>query len=64
MQDFKTDLHFQSSAIDHMLELKKIHTDKNTADMLMKVIPGEKFEFCSNLAGLSTMTKVMSKSQN
>ena len=30
----------------------KIHTDDNVADMLTKALPGAKFEFCVNSAGV------------
>ena len=36
------------------MKLKKIHTNKNGADMLTKVVPGSKLEFCSKLAGMSS----------
>ena len=36
------------------LRLKKIHTDKNVADMMTKVIPKQKMEFCSMLAGMES----------
>ncbi|OMO51796.1 Reverse transcriptase, RNA-dependent DNA polymerase [Corchorus capsularis] len=42
---------------DKELQLKKIHTDKNVADMLTKVVPREKLELCSNLAGMDTLVK-------
>ena len=35
-------------------QLKKIHTDKNVADMITKVIPKQKLEFCSNLTGMES----------
>ena len=35
-------------------KLKKIHTDKNAADMMTKVIPKQKMEFCSMLAGMES----------
>ena len=33
-------------------QLKKIHTGKNAADMMTKVVPRKKFEFCSKLTGM------------
>ncbi|OMO65301.1 DNA helicase PIF1, ATP-dependent [Corchorus capsularis] len=42
---------------DKKLQLKKIHIDKNIADMLTKVVPREKLELCSNLAGMDTLVK-------
>ena len=39
---------------ERLMKLKKIHTNKNGADMLTKVVPGSKLEFCSKLAGMST----------
>ena len=35
-------------------KLKKIHTDKNAADMMTKVIPKQNMEFCSMLAGMES----------
>ena len=32
--------------------MAKIHTDSNIADMLTKAVPGAKFEFCLNSAGI------------
>ncbi|KAH9723672.1 hypothetical protein KPL70_007193 [Citrus sinensis] len=32
--------------------LQKIHTDDNVADMLTKAVPGAKFKFCLDLAGI------------
>ena len=34
------------------IKLKKVHTDKNSADMLTKVVPGSKVELCSKLTGM------------
>jgi len=34
---------------DGDIELKKIHTKNNLADMLTKVVPGVKFNHCKNL---------------
>ena len=38
---------------ENMLKLKKIHTNKNGADMLTKVVPGNKLDVCSKLVGMS-----------
>ena len=47
--------HWLRSAIkDQLLQLKKIHTDKNVADMLTKVVSKEKLELCVKLAGMNT----------
>ena len=35
------------------LKLKKVHTDKNGADMLTKVVLGSKLDVCSKLVGMS-----------
>ena len=37
-------------------QLKKIHTCKNGAYMMTKVIPKQKVEFCSKLAGMNPIT--------
>ena len=37
---------------EQMLQLKKIHTDDNVADMLTKVVPPDKLELCIKLAGM------------
>ncbi|CAN0872391.1 Retrovirus-related Pol polyprotein from transposon TNT 1-94, partial [Linum grandiflorum] len=37
---------------EKMMKLKKVHTDKNCADVLTKVVPGSKVELCSKLAGM------------
>ena len=36
-----------------LLELEKIHTDKNAADMMTKVVPREKLELCANTVGIN-----------
>ena len=47
--------HWLRSAIeDQLLQLTKIHTDKNVADMLTKVVSKEKLELCVKLAGMNT----------
>ena len=38
---------------DRRMKLKKVHTDKNGADMLTKMVPGSKLEVCCKLAGMS-----------
>mgnify|MGYP000046436263 FL=1 len=35
-----------------MLQLEKVHTDDNVADMLTKVVPKEKLELCAKLVGM------------
>ncbi|KAH9724313.1 hypothetical protein KPL70_007440 [Citrus sinensis] len=35
-----------------VIKMAKIHTDSNIADMLTKAVPGAKFEFCLNSAGI------------
>jgi hypothetical protein len=35
-----------------LLQLEKIHTDLNGADMMMKVLPKEKLQVCSEVAGM------------
>ena len=35
-----------------VFQLKKIHTNKNTSDMLTKVVPQQKLEYCSKSAGM------------
>ncbi|CAN0860294.1 Retrovirus-related Pol polyprotein from transposon TNT 1-94 [Linum grandiflorum] len=37
---------------EQMMKLKKVHTDKNCADVLTKVVPGSKVELCSKLSGM------------
>ncbi|KAK2972095.1 hypothetical protein RJ640_010258 [Escallonia rubra] len=37
---------------NEMIKIKKIHTDDNPSDMMTKVIPKEKFELCTELAGM------------
>ena len=36
-----------------LLELEKIHTDDNGADMLTKPLPREKLESCSMIVGMT-----------
>lgn len=35
-----------------LFQLRKIHTNKNTSDMLTKVVPHHKLEYCSKSAGM------------
>uniref|UniRef100_A0A2N9GSR4 Integrase catalytic domain-containing protein n=1 Tax=Fagus sylvatica TaxID=28930 RepID=A0A2N9GSR4_FAGSY len=37
-----------------LMQLRKIHTDKNPADMLTKVVPKEKLELCAGSAGMNS----------
>ena len=47
--------HWIRDAIEEKrFKLKKIHTDKNAANMITKVIPKQKMEFCSMLAGMES----------
>ena len=39
---------------EKLVELEKIHTDDNGSNMLTKVLPRNKFEFCRSVAGLTT----------
>ena len=46
--------HWIRDALDSkLMELEKIHTDDNGSDMLTKVLPRGKFEFCREVAGLA-----------
>ena len=46
-------LHFVRLEVSKgVVKLVKIHTDDNVTDMLTKALPGAKFEFCVNLAGV------------
>ena len=46
-------LHFVRLEVSKgVVKLLKIHTDDNIADMLTKVVPVAKLEFCINLAGI------------
>ena len=38
---------------EKMMKLKKVHTNKNGADMLTKVVPASKLDVCSKLVGMS-----------
>ena len=42
--------HFVRDVLENRdIEVKKIHTKDNSADMLTKVVPGVKFNHCKNL---------------
>ena len=46
--------HWIQDALDaKLLELAKIHTDYNGADMMTKALPRGKFEVCCEIAGLA-----------
>ena len=46
--------HWIRDALDaNLLELAKIHTDDNGADMMTKALPGGKFEDCCEIVGLA-----------
>ena len=36
------------------MQLRKIHTEKNPADMLTKVVTKEKLELCARIAGMNS----------
>ena len=44
----------RSTIEDQILQLMKIHTDKNVVDMLTKVVSKENLELCVKLAGMNT----------
>uniref|UniRef100_A0A2N9J1S8 Integrase catalytic domain-containing protein n=1 Tax=Fagus sylvatica TaxID=28930 RepID=A0A2N9J1S8_FAGSY len=47
--------HWLRQIVDQQLmQLRKIHTDKNPADMLTKVVPKEKLELCAGSAGMNS----------
>lgn len=49
------DVHYYwiSDALDSkLMEIEKIHTNENGSDMLAKMFPRRKFEFCHVVAGL------------
>ncbi|KAM2380536.1 hypothetical protein EV1_040838 [Malus domestica] len=47
--------HWIRDAIENkMLQLKKIHTDNNSSDMLTKVVTKSKLEFCIKAAGMDS----------
>ncbi|GKB48727.1 hypothetical protein Tco_0899480 [Tanacetum coccineum] len=46
--------HWMRDVIEEgLMKLDKVHTSKNVADMLTKVVSGSKLELCSKLAGMS-----------
>ena len=48
--------HWIRDALDaKMLELAKIHTNENGADMMTKALPRGKFEACCEVAGLAVL---------
>ncbi|RDX96550.1 hypothetical protein CR513_20783, partial [Mucuna pruriens] len=49
--------HWIRDALDaKLLELAKIHTDDNDANMMTKVVPRGKFEACCEIAGLAIIS--------
>ena len=42
----------QDAILNKMFQLRKIHTDKNSSDMLTKVVPRQKLEFCIKSIGM------------
>ena len=49
--------HWIRDALDaKLLELAKIHTDDNGADMMTKALPRGKFEVCCEIAGLAVIS--------
>ena len=49
--------HWIRDALDaKLLELKKVHTDDNGADMMTKALPRGKFEVCCEIAGLAVIS--------
>ena len=44
----------RDAMLSKMFQLKKIHTDKNSSDMLTKVVPSQKLEFCIKSAGMES----------
>jgi hypothetical protein len=47
--------HWLKLIVDQQLmQLRKIHTDKNPADMLTKVVPKEKLELCAESTGMNS----------
>ena len=37
-----------------LMQLRKIHTEKNSADMLTKVVTKEKLELCARIVGMNS----------
>jgi len=49
--------HWIRDALDaKLLELEKVHTDDNGADMMTKALPRGKFEVCCEIAGLAVIS--------
>jgi len=49
--------HWTRDALDaKLLELEKVHTDDNGADMMTKALPRGKFEVCCEIAGLTVIS--------
>ena len=49
--------HWIRDALDaKLLELAKIHTDDNGADMMTKALPRGKFEVCCEIADLAVIS--------
>ena len=44
----------RDAILNKMFQLRKIHTDKNSSDMLTKVVPTQKLEFCIKSAGMGS----------
>jgi hypothetical protein len=42
----------RDAVLNKTFQLKKIHTDNNSSDMLTKVVPMQKLEFCIKSAGI------------
>jgi len=50
MKHIDVRFHFIREILDESdIELKKIHTKENPTDMLTKIVPGIKFEYCKKL---------------
>ncbi|XP_056697666.1 uncharacterized protein [Spinacia oleracea] len=52
LKRFLQELGLKQVIEEKRMKLKKIHTDKNGADVLTKIVPGSKVELCSKLAGM------------
>jgi hypothetical protein len=44
----------RDAVLNKMFQLRKIHTDKNSSDMLTKVVPTQKLKFCIKSAGMGS----------
>ena len=44
-----------------LLQLVKIHTNRNAADMLMKVVTREKLELCKDIAGMDVFKLITAR---